>query len=63
MYNCSINNVNKTTNMKRFIVIDGFGGRLRAFATKQEAKNFIRNKKDCRIVEISIFDVVDECLF
>jgi hypothetical protein len=49
--------------MKRFIVIDGFGGRLRAFATKQEAKNFIRNKKDCRIVEISIFDVVDECLF
>ena len=49
--------------MLRFIVIDGFGGRLRAFATKEEAKQFMHNKKDCRLQEISIFDVVDECLF
>jgi len=49
--------------MLRFIVIDAFGGRLRAFATKEEAKQFMHNKPDCQLQEISIFDVMDECLF
>jgi len=49
--------------MLRFIIIDEFGGRLRAFATKREAKQFIRNKRGCSVCEISIFDVSEECLF
>jgi len=48
--------------MLRFIVLDEFGGRLRAFATKREAKQFIRNKRGCSVLEISIFDLSEPCL-
>lgn len=48
--------------MLRFIVLDDFGGRLRAFATRREAKLFVRNKRGCSVVEISIFDLIEECL-
>lgn len=49
--------------MFRFQIIDCFGEVLRRFNTMAEAKEFKRNKPDCRINEVSIFDVIEECLF
>lgn len=49
--------------MLRFQIIDCFGDCIRAFSTMREAKQFKRNKPDCRINEVSIFDAVEECLF
>lgn len=49
--------------MLRFQIIDCFGDAIRVFNTMAEAKAFKRNKPDCRINEVSIFDVVEECLF
>jgi hypothetical protein len=49
--------------MLRFQVIDCFGDCIRKFATLKEAKEFRRLRKDCKIVEISIFDISEECLF
>ena len=48
--------------MNRFIVLDEFGGFLRRFNTKQEAKNFLRNKKGCNLREISLYELLGECL-
>ena len=48
--------------MNRFIVYDEFGGALRTFFTMREAKLFIRNKRGCKVQEISIFDIEEECL-
>ena len=49
-------------NMNRFIVYDEFGGAIRSFYTMREAKVFIRNKRGCKVQEISIFDTCEECL-
>ena len=49
-------------NAFRFIVIDEFGGELRRFATKPEAKVFLRNKKGCTLREIDIDSLLGECL-
>jgi hypothetical protein len=49
--------------MKRFIVIDEFNSPLRRFATKAEAVNFMRNKKSCTLVEISLDSILGDCLF
>ena len=46
----------------RFIVYDEFGGALRTFSTKSEAKVFMRNKKGCTLQEISLIDILGECL-
>ena len=48
--------------MLRFIIIDEFGGRLRAFATKREAKQFILNKRGCSVFEIDLDAILGECL-
>ena len=48
--------------MNRFIVYDEFGGAIRSFYTMREAKTFIRNKRGCKVQEISIFDIEEECL-
>ena len=49
--------------MQRFIIIDEFGEPIRRFATKQEALNFMRNKKGCTLVEISLQSILGDCLF
>jgi hypothetical protein len=49
--------------MKRFIILDEFGEPIRRFATKAEAVNFMRNKKGCKLVEITLESVLGECLF
>lgn len=48
--------------MNRFIVHDEFGGALRTFSTKEKAKIFMRNKRDCTLREISLFEILGECL-
>ena len=48
--------------MNRFIVYDEFGWAIRSFYTMREAKVFIRNKRGCKVKEISIFDIEEECL-
>ena len=48
--------------MNRFIVIDEFGESLRTFATKVEASIFMRNKKGCKLHEISLYELLGECL-
>lgn len=53
--------MNKTFN--RFIVYDEFGGALRTFSNKSEAKIFLRNKKGCKLIEIDLYDILGECLF
>lgn len=48
---------------RRFIVIDVFGGAIRAFFDKGEAVTFMHNKSDCTLREISLHDVLGDCLF
>lgn len=47
----------------RFIILDQFGGKLRTYATEYEAKNYLRNKPECTMFEVSLIDVCGECLF
>lgn len=46
----------------RFIILDAFGGKLRTYATDIEAKNYLLNKPDCTMVEVSLIDVLGEGL-
>ena len=48
--------------MNRFIVHDEFGGALRTFYTLEKAKLFMRNKRGCTLTEISLFEILGECL-
>lgn len=48
--------------MNRFIVHDEFGEPLRTFYTLEKAKLFIANKPDCTIKEITLFEILGECL-
>jgi hypothetical protein len=48
--------------MNRFIVHDEFGGALRTFYLLSDAKVFMRNKRGCTLREISLFEVLGECL-
>lgn len=48
--------------VNRFIVLDCFGEKLHTFETLQKAKEYIRNKKDCTIKEIPLYDILGECL-
>ena len=48
--------------MNRFIVYDEFGGALRTFYLLSDAKIFMRNKRGCTLREISLFEVLGECL-
>ena len=48
--------------MNRFIVHDEFGGALRTFYLLSDAKIFMRNKRGCTLREISLFEVLGECL-
>lgn len=48
--------------MLRFQVIDCFGGVLRRFNTLREAKAFIRGRKDCKIVEFDLHEILGDCL-
>jgi hypothetical protein len=50
-------------SLLRFIILDEFGEPIRRFATKAEAVNFMRNKKGCTLVEISLQSILDNCLF
>jgi hypothetical protein len=47
--------------MKRFQIIDCFGDCIRKFATLKEAKEFRRLRKDCKIVEIDLDEILGEC--
>ena len=47
----------------RFIVYDCFGEKLHTFDTLSKAKNYIRNKPDCTIKEITLHEILGECLF
>ena len=42
-----------------FIVIDGFGDSLRAFYSKESAKEFISNKPDCKLDEPKLVSYED----
>ena len=46
----------------RFIVLDEFGDALRSFSSKSDAKVYMRNKKGCTLQEISLIDILGECL-
>ena len=46
----------------RFTVLDEFGGALRSFYSLSDAKVYMRNKRGCKVQEISIFDTCEECL-
>lgn len=46
----------------RFIVLDEFGDALRTFSTEIDAKVFMRNKNGCTLQEISLIDILGECL-
>ena len=48
--------------MNRFIVIDEFGDDLRTFYLKTDAMIFLRNKKGCNLREISLHELLGECL-
>lgn len=48
--------------MNRFIVHDEFGEPLRTFSTKDKAMLFIANKRGCTVREISLFEILGECL-
>jgi hypothetical protein len=48
--------------MNRFIVLDEFGEPLRTFYLKSDAKIFMRNKRGCTLREISLFEILGECL-
>ena len=46
----------------RFIVLDEFGDSLRTFSSKSDAEVYMRNKKGCKLQEISLIDILGECL-
>ena len=46
----------------RFTVCDEFGGALRSFYTLEKTKVFMRNKKGCTVREISLYEILGECL-
>ena len=48
--------------MNRFTVCDEFGGLLRRFSTKKDAITFMRNKRGCTVREITLFEILGECL-
>lgn len=48
--------------MNRFIVLDEFGDALRTFYLKTDAMIFMRNKKGCSLREISLYELLGECL-
>lgn len=48
--------------MNRFIVHDEFGGALRTFYLKSDAMIYLRNKNGCTLREISLFEILGECL-
>ena len=48
--------------MNRFIVHDEFGGALRTFYLLSEAKVFMRKKRGCTVREITLFEILGECL-
>lgn len=48
--------------MNRFIVLDDFNEPLRTFYTMRDAKIFMRNKKGCKLQEISLYELLGECL-
>ena len=48
--------------MNRFIVYDEFGGALRSFYSLSDAEVYMRNKKGCTLQEISLIDILGECL-
>jgi hypothetical protein len=50
-----------TYNANRFIVLDCFGDKLHTFDTLAKAKNYTRNKPDCTIKEITLFEILGEC--
>ena len=50
----------KDREMNRFIVLDEFGDALRTFYLKSDAKIFMRNKKGCKLHEISLYDSVKD---
>ena len=52
--------MSKTYN--RYIVLDEFGDALRKFSTEIDAKVFMRNKNGCKLQEISLYDILGECL-
>lgn len=49
--------------MRRFIVIDGFGDPIRSYNKKSDALTFMRSRKDCTFKEISLDEILGECLF
>ena len=49
-------------SMNRFTVCDEFGGALRSFYTLSDAKVFMRNKRGCTVREITLFEILGECL-
>jgi len=48
--------------MNRFIVHDEFGDALRSFYLLSDAKVFMRNKRGCTLREITLFEVLGDCL-
>lgn len=49
-------------NMNRFIVYDEFGGAIRSFYSLSDAKVYMRNKRGCTVREITLFEILGECL-
>ena len=49
--------------MNRFTVCDEFGGALRSFYSLSDAKVFMRNKRGCTVREITLFEILGECLW
>ena len=48
--------------MNRFIVLDEFGEPIRTFYLKSDAMLYLRNKKGCKLHEISLYELLGECL-
>ena len=54
--------LNWKLKMLRFQIIDCFGDCIRKFATLKEAKAFRRLRKDCKIVEFDLHEILGDCL-
>ena len=48
--------------MNRFIVLDEFGEPIRTFYLKSDAMIYMANKKGCKLHEISLYELLGECL-
>lgn len=46
--------------MNRFIVLDEFNEPLRTFYLKSDGKIFMRNKKGCKLQEISLYESIKD---